>query len=93
MEYEIKGKLIAIMPTVRRGQTFYTRRFVLEVREHVGYHDRIDRIQFELLGGDTSRLDALQSGDDLTVIFRIEGHEWQGKYFVTLRAVDLQLES
>ena len=81
-----------VMPTVKRGATFFTRRFVLEVREHVGYHDRIDYVAFELVGGDTSRVDAIRRGETITVDFRVEGREWQGKYFVTLKAVDLRLE-
>jgi hypothetical protein len=43
-------------------------------------------IKFELLQDNCSKIDGYGKGDEIKVTFNVSGREWNGKYFVNLKA-------
>lgn len=86
---ELQGRIIAALPartgTSARGE-WKAQDFVLET------HDAYPRkMVFSVFGAD--RLDRfnVQVGQEVSVSFDIDAHEWQGRWFNSIRAYDVRL--
>lgn len=89
---EIKGKVIAILPkksgvSARTGNTWATQEFVIETPGQ--YHKKVC---LQVYGEDRINLFNIQGGEDLTVKFDIDAHEYNGKWFNSLNAYDIVRE-
>lgn len=81
MSYEITGKLLKKFDTQQVSATFSKREFVIETD---GQYPQ--QIKFELTNDKTVLIDHLEENTAITVFFNIDGREWNGKYFVNLKA-------
>lgn len=83
---EITGKIIAVLPertgmSSRTGTEWKSQEFVIET------HDQFPRkCVFTVLGSDRLAQFAIQVGEELTVSFDIDAHEWNGRWFNDIRA-------
>lgn len=83
---EISGKIIAALParsgvSQRSGNSWKSQEFVIETQEQ---YPR--KCVFTVFGEDKLTQFNLQVGDQATVSFDIDAHEWQGRYFNDIRA-------
>lgn len=85
---ELQGKVIAALPqrsgTSARGE-WKTQDFVIET--HDSYPKKL---VFTVFGAE--RLDRfnIQIGQEITVFFDIDAHEWNGRWFNDIRAYDIR---
>ena len=83
---EIEGKIIAVLPpkegvSSRTGNPWMTQDYVLET------HDQYPRrCCFNVFGSDKIQLFNIQIGEELRVSFDIDAHEYQGRWFNSIRA-------
>ena len=88
---EIKGKVIAILPkrlgTSARGNAWASQEFVIEIQ---GQYPK--RVCLQVYGEDRINQFNIQGGEDLTVMFDIDAHEYNGKWFNTLNAYNIVRE-
>lgn len=83
---EITGKIIAVLPAssgVSRttGNPWMSQDYVIET------HDQYPRKTcFRIFGEDKIRQFNIQSGEELTVSFDIDAHEYQGRWYNDIRA-------
>lgn len=83
---EITGKIIAALPersgtSARTGSEWKSQEFVIET------HDQFPRkCVFTVFGTDRLAQFAIQIGEELTVSFDIDAHEWNGRWFNDIRA-------
>ena len=87
---EVKGKIIAVMPansgqSQRTGQTWMSQQYVLEVP---GMYPK--RMVFEVFGEDKIKKFNVQQGQEVTVSFEIDAHEYNGRWFNEVRAWDVR---
>jgi hypothetical protein len=87
---EITGKIIAVMPansgqSQRTGQTWMSQQYVLEVP---GMYPK--RMVFEVFGEDRIKKFNVQQGQEVTVSFEIDAHEFNGRWFNEVRAWDVR---
>ena len=83
---EIEGKIIAVIPpregvSARTGTAWKTQDYVIET------HDQYPRrCCFNVFGADKIQLFNIQVGEELRVSFDIDAHEYQGRWFNSIRA-------
>jgi hypothetical protein len=83
---QVKGKIVAIMPTQVVSEKFSKREFVVETPDQYP-----QQILFQLTQDKCSILDSLKVGQEVDVHLNIRGRSWQNpqgetKYFNTLEA-------
>ena len=83
---EVTGKIIAIMPaqqgvSQRTGNSWMSQQYVLEVP---GMYPK--KMVFEVFGEDRIKSFNVQNGQEVTVSFEIDAHEYQGRWFNEIRA-------
>ena len=83
---EISGKIIAALEprggvSQRTGNTWKSQEFVIETHEQYP-----KRCVFRVFGEDRLRDFNIQVGEELTVSFDIDAHEYQGRWFNSIRA-------
>ncbi len=86
---ELQGKIIAALEpregTSSRGQ-WKVQEFVLET------HDQYPRkMVFSVFGEDRLQRFAIQLGQEVNVSFDIDAHEYNGRWFNSVRAYDVRL--
>lgn len=83
---EITGKIIAILParggtSARTGNEWKSQEFVIET------HDQFPKkCVFTVFGVDRLAQFNIQSGEELTVSFDIDAHDYNGRWFNDIRA-------
>ncbi len=86
---DLSGKIIAILPassgtSSRTGNTWMSQDYVIEVP---GQYPR--RMVFRVFGEDRIKQFNIQAGEDVTVQFDIDAHEYQGRWFNDIRAFNI----
>ncbi len=87
---DITGKIIAVLPkrsgtSARTGNPWASQEYVIET------HDTYPKkCVFTVFGEDKITQFNLQGGDEVTVSFDIDAHEWNGRYFNDIRAWNVQ---
>ncbi len=86
---ELTGRIIAVMPansgvSSRTGNPWMSQEYVIEVP---GQYPR--KCVFRLFGEDRIKQFNIQNGEDLTVQFDIDAHEYQGRWFNEVRAYNV----
>ncbi len=87
---ELTGKIIAVLPansgvSQRTGNAWMSQEYVLEVP---GQYPR--KCMFRIFGEDRIKQFNIQMGEDLTVSFDIDAHEYNGRWFNEIRAFNVQ---
>lgn len=83
---DLSGKIIAVLPeksgvSQRTGSDWKVQEYVIET------HDNFPRkMCFSIFGADKIAQFALKSGDEVTVSFDIDAHEYNGRWFNSIRA-------
>jgi len=83
---EITGKIIAVLPeqsgvSARTGNAWKSQEFVIET------HDQYPRkCCFRVFGADRLAAMNIQSGEEVTVSFDIDAHEYNGRWFNNISA-------
>ena len=83
---EITGKIIAVLPanggvSARTGNPWKSQDYVIET------HDQYPRkCCFRVFGEEKINQFNIQAGEELTVSFDIDAHEYQGRWYNDLRA-------
>ncbi|MGM9722498.1 MAG: DUF3127 domain-containing protein [Prevotella sp.] len=85
---ELQGKVIAVLPersgVSARGE-WKTQDYVIET------HDQYPRkMVFNVFGADRIAQFAIKAGEEITVSFDIDAHEYQGRWFNSIRAWNIQ---
>ncbi len=80
--FTLTGKIHHIKDVEQITDTFKKREFVLSVED--GPHTEL--IQFEMVQDGVDIIHPYSKNQDVTVHFNVKGREWQGRYFVSLRA-------
>ncbi len=83
---EFQGKIINVLPvrsgiSKSSGSEWKVQQYVIESH---GEYPR--KMCFEVFGSDKISQFNIQPGEELTVSFDIDAHEWQGKWFNSVRA-------
>lgn len=86
---ELQGKIIQALPqrsgVSQRGE-WVAQDFVIET------HDQYPRkMVFSVFGGDRLQRFNIQIGQEVLVAFDIDAHEYQGRWFNSIRAYDVRL--
>jgi hypothetical protein len=86
---DLTGKVIAILQaqsgvSARTGNPWMSQEYVLEVP---GQYPR--KMVFRLFGEDRIKQFNIQAGEEITVQFDIDAHEWQGRWFNEIRAYNI----
>ena len=86
---ELTGRIIAVMPaqsgvSARTGNSWMSQEYVIEVP---GQYPR--RCMFRLFGEDRIKQFNIQQGEDLTIQFDIDAHEYNGRWFNEIRAYNI----
>jgi hypothetical protein len=87
---EVTGKIIAVLPansgvSQRTGNPWMSQEYVIEVP---GQYPR--KCMFRLFGEDRIKQFNIQMGEELTVSFDIDAHEYNGRWFNEIRAFNIQ---
>lgn len=82
MHYFRNGCLVSIGETQTFGDKFKKREFILETDEKYP-----QKLKMEFINEHVDVLDKYIEGEMVTVAFLTMGSEYQGKYFVNLRAI------
>lgn len=83
---EITGKIIAVLPansgvSLRTGNPWMSQEYVIET------HDQYPRkCCFRIFGEDRIKQFNIQTGEELTVSFDIDAHEYNGRWFNNISA-------
>ena len=81
---EIQGKVIAVLPersgVSARGE-WKSQTYVIETQEQYP-----KKMAFDVFGADRLAQFNIQSGEELLVSFDIDAHEYQGRWFNSIRA-------
>ena len=88
MSYELSGVLLLKSDTQQVSNTFQKRDFVVETD---GQYPK--PIKLELTNDKCGLLDAYDEGAKIKVHFNLDGREWNGKYFVNLKAWKIEGET
>ena len=85
---ELQGKVIFVLPersgVSARGE-WKTQDYVIET------HDQYPRkMVFNVFGADRIAQFAIKAGEEITVSFDIDAHEYQGRWFNSIRAWNIQ---
>jgi hypothetical protein len=86
---DLTGKIIAILPansgvSQRTGNPWMSQEYVIEVP---GQYPR--KCVFRLFGEDRIKQFNIQAGEELTVQFDIDAHEYNGRWFNEIRAFNI----
>lgn len=85
---EITGKITYVLPersgTSARGE-WKAQSFVVETRD---LYPR--KMVFDVFGAERLQRFNIKSGDEVTVFFDIDAHEYQGRWFNNIRAFNVQ---
>ena len=86
---ELTGKIIAVMEarggvSARTGNSWKTQEYVLEVP---GQYPK--RCLFNVFGEDRINQFNIQNGDELTIQFDIDAHEYNGRWYNDIRAYNV----
>ena len=86
---ELTGRIIAVLPpqsgtSARTGNPWMSQEYVIEVP---GQYPR--RCVFRVFGEDRIRQFNIQNGEDVTVQFDIDAHEYNGRWFNDIRAYNV----
>ena len=87
---EIEGKIIAVMPaqggvSARTGNSWKSQDYVIETHEQFP-----KKCVFRVFGEDKIANMNIQIGEELRVSFDIDAHEYQGRWFNSIRAFDVR---
>ena len=87
---EITGKIIAVLPansgtSARTGNPWMSQEYVIEVP---GQYPK--KCVFRIFGEDRIKQFNIQQGEDLTVSFDIDAHEYNGRWFNQIRAYNVE---
>lgn len=83
---EITGKIIAVLPansgvSARTGNPWMSQEYVIET------HDQYPKkMCFRIFGEDRIKQFNIQSGEELTVSFDVDAHEYNGRWFNQINA-------
>lgn len=83
---EMSGRIIKVLEarggtSARTGNPWKVQSFVLQTQEQYPRH-----LCFEVFGEDKINQFNIQEGQDLTVSFDIDAHEYQGRWYTQIRA-------
>lgn len=86
---ELTGRIIAILPaqsgvSARTGNSWMSQDYVIEVP---GQYPR--KCLFRIFGEDRIKQFNIQQGEDLTIQFDIDAHEFNGRWFNDIRAYNV----
>ena len=86
---ELTGRIIAVLPaqsgvSARTGNNWMSQEYVIEVP---GQYPR--KCVFRLFGEDRIKQFNIQQGEDLTIQFDIDAHEYNGRWFNEIRAYNV----
>lgn len=86
---ELTGKIIAVLPansgvSARTGNPWMSQEYVIEVS---GQYPK--KCVFRIFGEDRIKQFNIQQGEDLTVSFDIDAHEYNGRWFNEIRAYNV----
>ena len=86
---ELTGKIIAVLPaqsgvSARTGNNWMSQDYVIEVP---GQFPR--KCLFRIFGEDRIKQFNIQQGEDLTIQFDIDAHEFNGRWFNDIRAYNV----
>jgi len=86
---ELTGRIIAVLPansgvSARTGNPWMSQEYVIEVP---GQYPR--KCLFRIFGEDRIKQFNIQSGEDLTIQFDIDAHEYNGRWFNEIRAYNV----
>ena len=86
---ELTGKIIAVLPaqsgvSARTGNNWMSQEYVIEVP---GQYPR--KCLFRIFGEDRIKSFNIQQGEDLTIQFDIDAHEYNGRWFNEVRAYNV----
>ena len=85
---ELQGKVIAVLPeksgVSARGE-WKAQSFVIETHEQYP-----KKLCFDVFGADRLAQFNIQSGEELLVSFDIDAHEYQGRWYNSIRAFDVR---
>ena len=86
---DLTGKIIAVLPansgvSARTGSSWMSQDYVVEVP---GQYPR--RMVFRVFGEDRIKQFNIQAGEDVTVQFDIDAHEYQGRWYNDIRAFNV----
>ncbi len=86
---DLTGKVIAILPansgvSARTGNPWMSQEYVIEVP---GQYPR--KMLFRLFGEDRIKQSNIQAGEEITVQFDIDAHEYNGRWFNEIRAYNI----
>ena len=87
---EIQGKIISALPersgtSQRTGNTWKLQEFVVET------HDQFPKkMAFEVFGEDRLQRFNIQVGQEVNIAFDIDAHEYNGRWFNSIRAYDVR---
>ena len=86
---ELTGRIIAVLPaqsgvSARTGNNWMSQEYVIEVP---GQYPR--KCLFRLFGEDRIKQFNIQQGEDLTIQFDIDAHEYNGRWFNEIRAYNV----
>ena len=87
---EITGKIIAVLPansgtSARTGKPWMSQTYVIETQ---GQYPK--KLAFDVFGEERIKQFNIQQGEELTVRFDIDAHEYQGRYFNQIRAFNVE---
>ena len=86
---ELTGKIIAVLPansgvSSRTGNPWMSQEYVIEVP---GQYPR--KCLFRIFGEDRIKQFNIQNGEDVTISFDIDAHEYNGRWFNEVRAYNV----
>jgi len=86
---DLTGKVIAILPansgvSQRTGNPWMSQEYVIEVP---GQYPR--KMLFRIFGEDRIKQFSIQAGEEITVQFDIDAHEYNGRWFNEIRAYNV----
>lgn len=86
---ELTGKIIAVLPansgvSSRTGNPWMSQEYVIEVP---GQYPR--KCLFRIFGEDRIKQFNIQNGEDVTISFDIDAHEYNGRWFNEIRAYNV----
>ena len=86
---DLTGKVIAVLQaqsgvSSRTGNPWMSQEYVLEVP---GQYPR--KMVFRIFGEDKIKQFNIQAGEEITVQFDIDAHEWNGRWFNEIRAYNI----
>lgn len=87
---DLTGKIIAVLPassgvSQRTGNSWMSQDYVIEVP---GQYPK--KCVFRVFGEDRIKQFNIQMGEDVTVSFDIDAHEFNGRWFNDIRAYNIQ---